>query len=79
MAFLDDNSMTSEGVSFRVGTWIFIANGSGGFESFPIDRNTPEVSEATKRCELDDFVDQFEEVEFSDETRIRRNQNQNTL
>ena len=71
MAFLDDNSMTSEGVSFRVATWIFIANGSGGFESLPVDRNIPEIFEAAKLPELDDFVDQFEEVGFSDETQIQ--------
>ena len=71
MAFLDDNSIALEGISFRVGSWIFIANGSGGFESLPVDRNIPEIFEAAKLPELDDFVDQFEEVGFSDETQIQ--------
>jgi len=71
MAFLDDNSIVLEGASFRIGSWIFITDGSGGFESYPIDRNTPEVSEATKRCEFDDFVDQLEEIGSSDEIRIQ--------
>ena len=71
MAFHDDNSIASEGISFRVGSWIFITNGSGGFESLPVDRNIPKIYEAAKLPELDDFVDQFEEVGFSDETRIQ--------
>ena len=68
MASLDGIPVLEKGTSLRIGSWIFITDGSGGFESYPIDRNTPEVSEATKRCEFDDFVDQLEEVGFSDET-----------
>ena len=74
MAFLDDNSMTSEGVSFRVGTWIFIANGSGGFESCSSDRNPPEASEVASRHEFDDFIDRLEEIgisAISSKTRIQ--------
>ena len=33
MAPLDDNSVLEKGTSFRIGSWIFITNGSGGFES----------------------------------------------
>ena len=36
-----------------------------GFNSHPIDENTPEASEATRRQEIDDFVDQLKEVELS--------------
>ena len=68
MASLDDNPMLKKGTSLRVGSWIFIADGSGGFESCSIDQDPQEVSEATKRREFDDFVDQLEEVGFSDET-----------
>jgi hypothetical protein len=39
MAPLDDNSVLEKGTSFRVGSWIFIANGSGSFESCPIDQS----------------------------------------
>ena len=71
MASLDDNHVLEEGTSLRIGSWIFIADGSGGFESCSIDQDPPEVSEATKRREFDDFVDQLEGVGFSDETRIQ--------
>jgi len=70
MASLDDNPMLKKGTSLRVGSWIFITDGSGGFESCSIDQDPQEVSEATKRREFDDFVDQLEEVGFSYETRI---------
>ena len=74
MAFLDDNSMTSGGVSFRVGSWIFVADGSGGFKSCPIDQTAKEVPEATNHGEPDDFIDQLEEVgipALDNETRIQ--------
>ena len=66
--------MPLEGISSCVGSWIFVADGSGSFESCPIDQYLPEVSETSKRHEFDDFIDQLEEVRFSalnDETRIQ--------
>ena len=60
MASLDDNPMLEKGASLRIGSWIFIADGSGGFESCSIDQDPPEVSEAAKRREFDEFIDQLE-------------------
>jgi len=74
MAHLDNNSVLENGTCFRVGSWIFIADGSGSFESCSIDQNLLEVPEATSHHEFDDFVDQLEEVGFStlnNETRIQ--------
>ena len=82
MAFLDDNPVLEKGTSLRTGSLIFIADGSGGFENCSIDQDPLEVSEAAKQREFDEFIDQLEEIGFSDlndETQIRRNQNQNTL
>ena len=62
MASLDDNSVPSEDTSFCVGSWIFVADGLGGFKSRPIDQATPKVPEAAKCYEIDDFIDQLEEV-----------------
>ena len=62
MAPLDDNSVLEKGTSFRVGSWIFIADGSSSFKSCLIDQNPPEVPEATSHHEFDDFVDKLEEV-----------------
>ena len=74
MASLDDNPMLEKGTSLRVGSWIFIANGSSGFESCSTNQDPLEVSEATKRLEFDEFVDQLEKIGFSDlnnEARIQ--------
>ena len=65
MAHLDDNSVLDRGTTFCVGSWIFIADGSGGFNSRLIDQNTSEASEATRRQEIDNFADQLEEVGLS--------------
>jgi hypothetical protein len=65
MAHLDDNSVLDRGTTFCVGSRIFIADGSGGFNSRPIDQNTSEASEATRRQEIDNFADQLEEVGLS--------------
>jgi hypothetical protein len=57
-----------------IGCWIFIADGSGGFENCSIDQDPPEVSEAAKRSEFDKFMDQLEEIRVSnlnDEDRIQ--------
>ena len=66
MAFLDDNPVLEKVTSLRIGSWIFIADGSGGFESCSIDRDPLEVSEAAKRREFDEFIDQIEEIGVSD-------------
>ena len=66
MASLDDNPVLEKGTSLRVGSWIFVADGSGGFESRSINQVPPEVLEAAKRREFDEFIDQLEEIGFSD-------------
>ena len=74
MASLDDNPVLEKGTSFHVGSWIFIADGSGGFESHSTDQDPPEASEAAKHREFDEFIDQLEEIGFSDlndEARIQ--------
>ena len=60
MASLDDNPMLEKGTSLRIGSWIFIADGSGSFRSCPIDQDPPEALEAAKQWEFDEFIDQLE-------------------
>ena len=74
MASLDNNPVLEKGTSLRIGSWIFIADGSGGFESCSTDQDPPEVSEAPKHREFDEFIDQLGEIEspnFSNEARIQ--------
>ena len=75
MAFLEDNPMLKKSTSLRTSSWIFIADGSGGFESCSTDQDPPEVSEAAKQREFDEFIDQLEEFGVSNlinEARIQR-------
>jgi hypothetical protein len=65
MASLNDNPLLEKGTSFLVGSWIFIVDGSGGFESCSIGQDPPEVPEAAKQREFDEFINQLEEVGFS--------------
>ena len=74
MASLDDNPLLEKGVSLRIGSWVFIADGSAGFESCSINQDPPEISEAAKQREFDEFTDQLEEIGFSNlnnEARIQ--------
>ena len=74
MASLDDTPVLEKGTSFRVGSLIFVAHGSGGFEICSTDQDPPEVSEAAKCREFDEFIDQLEEIGFSNlnnEARIQ--------
>ena len=74
MASLDDTPVLEKGTSLRVGSWIFVADGSGGFESYSINQDPPEVLETAKRHEFDEFIDQLEEIGFSNfnnEARIQ--------
>ena len=48
MASFDDNPVLEKGTFLRIGSWIFMTDGSGGFESCSIDRDPPEVSKAAK-------------------------------
>ena len=74
MASLDNNPVLEKGTSFHIGSWIFVTSGSGGFESHSTDQDPPEASEAAKHREFDEFIDQLEEIGFSDlndEARIQ--------
>ena len=74
MASLDDTPVLEKGTSLRVGSWIFVADGLCGFESRSINQNPPEISEAAKRLEFDEFINQLEEIGFPDlsnEARIQ--------
>ena len=74
MASLDGIPVLEKGTSLRIGSWIFIADGSGGFESYSINQDPPGVSETVKHREFDEFIDQLKEIGFpnlNDEARIQ--------
>ena len=44
MASLDDTPVLEKSTSLRVGSWILLTDGSGGFESYSINQDPPEES-----------------------------------
>ena len=74
MASLNNNAVPAKGTTFYVASWALIADGSGGFDSCLIDPSAPEASEAARRQEIDNFVDQLDEVELPIHVNEVRNQ-----
>ena len=66
MASFDDNLVLEKGTSLHIGSWIFVADGSGGFKSRSTDHDLPEAAETAKHREFDEFIDRLEEIRFSD-------------
>ena len=62
MAPHDNNMVPSKGTTFYVSSWVFITDGSGGFDSHLIDPSAPEVSEAARRRAVNEFVNQLDEI-----------------
>ena len=74
MASLNNNSVLEKGTSLRDGSRIFVADGLCSFESRSINQNPPEISEAAKCLEFDEFINQLEEIrvlDLNNEARIQ--------
>jgi hypothetical protein len=70
-----ENSMASlsftskvlgEGTTFTFGFWICIANGLGGFISHLVNSRKPEASAATRRSNLNSFIDDLDKLLLPD-------------
>jgi hypothetical protein len=55
-----------EGTTFVFGSWVCVANGAGGFRRHTVD-DTFKLK--TLAARLDDFVDNLDELPFSDSAR----------
>jgi hypothetical protein len=60
------STVLDEGTTFIVGSWICVANGSGGFNSHLANTREPEVYVATQRSRLNEFVDNLDEMLLPD-------------
>jgi hypothetical protein len=70
MASFDFTSTAlDEGTTFIFGSWICVANGSGGFKSHLADTREPEASAATQRSRLNEFFDNLDEMLLPDLAR----------
>jgi len=70
---LDNNVEPAKGTTFYVGSWVFVADGSGGFDSHLIDPSAPETSEAARHQEVDGFIDQLDEIPLPVHVKEARN------
>jgi hypothetical protein len=55
-----------EGTTFIFGSWICVADGSGGFNSHLANSKEPEASSPTSSSNLDDFIDNLDNTLFPD-------------
>jgi hypothetical protein len=60
------SAMLDEGTTFVFGSWIFMANGSGGFNSHLAETSKPEAPIANRRNNLDEFIDNLNEMLLPD-------------
>jgi hypothetical protein len=55
-----------EGTTFTFGSWICVANSSGGFNSHLANSREPEASSLTPCSDLDEFIDNLDDLLLPD-------------
>jgi hypothetical protein len=50
------STVLDEGTIFIFGSWIYVANGLGGFNSHLVDSRKPEASTSTRSTNLDELL-----------------------
>jgi hypothetical protein len=67
MAFFNFTSAElNEGTNLIFGSWIYVANGLGGFNSYLVDSRKPEASISTRSSNLDEFIENLDELLLPD-------------
>jgi hypothetical protein len=61
-------TMLDAGTTFIFSSWIYVANGLGGFNSHLSDSRKLEASTPTRSSDLDKFVDSLDELLLPDHT-----------
>jgi hypothetical protein len=60
------SAVLDEGTTFVFGSWIYITNGLGGFNSHLVDSKKSKVSTPTRHSDLDEFVDNVDKLLLPD-------------
>jgi hypothetical protein len=63
------STMLDEGTTFIFGSWICVANGLGGFNSYLDNSKKPEASTQPRQSDLDEFIDNLDELLLPDLAR----------
>jgi hypothetical protein len=56
------SAVLDEGITFIFGSWIWVANGLGGFNSHLVDYKKLETSASTRSSDLDESIDNLDEL-----------------
>jgi hypothetical protein len=56
------SAVLDEGTTFIFGSWICVANGSGGFNNHQANSKEPDASSSTPSSDLDDFIDNLDDM-----------------
>lgn len=57
--------MLEKGTTFVIGSWVCIANGSGGFTNHLADTRMLEAYAPTSRCDIDELAKDLGEIQLS--------------
>jgi hypothetical protein len=60
------NAVLDKGTTFNFGSWICVADGLGGFNSYLANSKEPEASSSTSSSDLDDFIDNLDDTLLPD-------------
>jgi hypothetical protein len=63
------STVLDEGTTFIFGSWICVANGSGGLNSHLVNSRNPEASTPPQSSDLDEFIDNLDELLLPDLAR----------
>jgi hypothetical protein len=60
------SAVLDEGTTFTFGSWIYVANGSGGFNSHLANSRESEASSSTPTSDLEEFINNLDDLLLSD-------------
>jgi hypothetical protein len=60
------SAVLDEGTTFIFGSWIYVANSLGGFNSHLANSKEPQAYSSTPSSDLDEFIDNLDNLLFPD-------------
>ena len=69
----NSDSVLAKGTTITFGSWVLIADGSGGFDSHLVDPNAPGSSKSTRRRVADEFVDHLNKIPLHADVKKSKN------
>ena len=70
----NSDSVLAKGTIITFGSWVLVADGSGGFDSRLVNSDAPRTSESTRRRATDEFVNHLDEIPLPTDIKEIRKQ-----